>query len=232
MPVHSCRCLKESIIAEMDKNESEGNASERATTTALQKTSWLRRCYHWTLSWADHPHAKTALFLIALIESSIFPIPPDVLLVALALGRPDHSFRFAAVSTAGSTIGAAIGYLIGMALFATVAMPVIEFYAVMPQFELAQSWFEQYGVAIILIAGFSPIPFKVFTIAAGAFGLPFIWFMLASLVSRGARFYLEAALLHWGGPRLRELVERHFEWITIGVTVLVVAGFGLLWLLR
>lgn len=199
---------------------------------AGKRKSLLRRCYHWTLSWADHPHAKIALFLIAVIESSVFPIPPDILLIALALGRPDHSFRFAAVSTAGSTIGAAIGYLIGMALFAAVALPVIDFYGVMPQFEWAQTQFETYGVSIILIAGFSPIPFKVFTIAAGAFGLPFLWFMLASLVSRGARFYLEAALLHWGGPRLRELVERHFEWITIAVTLLVVAGFVLLWLLQ
>lgn len=200
--------------------------------TGQKRESWLRRCYRWTLSWADHPHAKSALFLIALIESSVFPIPPDVLLIALALGRPDHSFRFAAVSTAGSTVGAAIGYLIGMTLFVAVAMPIIEFYGVTAQFQLAQGWFETYGVAIILIAGFSPIPFKVFTIAAGAFGLPFLWFMLASLASRGARFYLEAALLHWGGPRLRELVERHFEWMTIAVTVLVVAGFALLWLLR
>jgi len=200
--------------------------------TEVKRESWLRRCYHWTLSWADHPHAKIALFLIALIESSVFPIPPDILLIALALGRPDHSFRFAAVSTAGSTVGAALGYLVGMALFAAVAMPVINFYGIMPQFEMAQGWFEEYGVAIILIAGFSPIPFKVFTIAAGAFGLPFLLFMLASLVSRGARFYLEAALLHWGGPRLRELVEKHFEWITIAVTILVVAGFALLWLLR
>lgn len=197
-----------------------------------KRASWLKRCYFWTLSWADHPHAKLALFLIALIESSVFPVPPDVLLIALALGRPDHSFRFAAVSTAGSTVGAAVGYLIGMALFATVAMPIINFYGVMDQFELAQGWFERYGVVIILIAGFSPIPFKVFTIAAGAFGLPFIWFMLASLLSRGARFYLEAALLHWGGPSLRGFVERHFEWLTIGITLLVVVGFAGLWLLR
>ncbi len=192
----------------------------------------MRRCYYWTLSWADRPHAKLALFLIALIESSIFPVPPDVLLIALALGHPDHSFRFAAVSTAGSILGAAVGYLIGMGLFVAVGMSIIEFYGLVPQFELAQGWFETYGVAIILIAGFSPVPFKVFTIAAGAFGLPFIWFMLASLLSRGARFYLEAALLYWGGPRLRELVEKHFEWITIVITVLVVAGFAMLWLLQ
>lgn len=119
-----------------------------------------------------------------------------------------------------------------MALFAAVAMPIIDFYGLLPQFELAKGWFESYGVAIILIAGFSPIPFKVFTIAAGAFGLPFVWFMLASLVSRGARFYLEAALLHWGGASLRAFVERHFERLTIAVTLLVVAGFALLWLLQ
>lgn len=204
----------------------------REVVDEQRRASWLKRCYFWTLSWADRPHAKLALFLIALIESSVFPVPPDVLLIALALGRPDHSFRFAAVSTAGSTIGAAAGYLIGMALFATVAMPIIDFYGVMEQFELAQSWFDTYGVAIVLVAGFSPIPFKVFTIAAGAFGLPFLWFMLAALFSRGARFYLEAALLHWGGPSLRAFVERHFEWLTIGITILVVVGFAGLWLLH
>lgn len=155
-----------------------------------------------------------------------------MLLVALALGRHSHAFRFALLSTAGSTVGAAIGYLIGMALFVSVALPIIEFYGVMSQFEMARGWFEQYGVVTVLIAGFTPIPFKVFTIASGAFGLPFLWFMLAALVSRGARFYLEAALLYWGGPRLRELVERHFEWITVAVAVLVVAGFGALWLFR
>jgi len=119
-----------------------------------------------------------------------------------------------------------------MMLFAAIALPLIEFYGVMEQFDLAKQWFTEYGVVVILIAGFSPIPFKVFTIAAGAFGLPFFWFMLASLISRGARFYLEAALLHWGGPGLRELVERHFEWITIAVTLLVLGGFAGLWLLR
>jgi len=199
---------------------------------ADKRESWLRRCYGWTMSWADHPHAKIALFMIALIESSVFPIPPDVLLIALALGRPDQSFRFAAISTMGSTVGAAVGYLIGMTLFVAVAMPIINFYGVMQPFELAKSWFEQYGVAIILIAGFSPIPFKVFTIAAGAFGLPFLWFILASFVSRGSRFFLEAALLHWGGARLRAFVEHHFEWITVVVTVLVVVGFAGLWLLH
>ncbi|MDX8396662.1 MAG: YqaA family protein [Mariprofundaceae bacterium] len=194
--------------------------------------SWLRRCYHWTLSWADHKHAQTALFLIAVIESSFFPIPPDILLIALTLGRPDLALRFAALTTAGSVIGAVLGYLIGMMLFVSVAQPVLEFYGAMGKFDDVQTYFTEYGVWIVLIAGFTPIPFKVVTIAAGAFGLPFVEFIVAALISRGARFYLEAMLLRWGGDRLRDLVEKHFELLTIAVSMLVIAGFLGLWLLR
>lgn len=192
--------------------------------------SWLRQLYHWTLSWADHPNAGWALFVIAMIEASVFPIPPDVLLVALALGRPSDSLRFAALSTAGSITGAMLGYGIGMFLFATMAQPVIEFYHATATFNHVQELFTEYGVAIILLAGFSPIPFKIFTIAAGTFGLSFPAFMAAALVSRGARFYMEAALLRWGGDRLRGWVEKHFELMTIAVAIVVVGGFVLLWL--
>jgi len=135
------------------------------------KESWLRRCYHWTLSWADHPQAAWVLFAIAVIEASVFPIPPDVLLIALALGRPDLGLRFASIATAGSVVGAMIGYAIGMFLFAGVAEPLLNFYHAMEQFQHVQQWFTDYGVAIVLLAGFSPIPFKVITIAAGTFGL-------------------------------------------------------------
>ncbi len=192
--------------------------------------SWLRRLYHWTLSWADNPNAGRALFAIAVIEASVFPIPPDILLIALALGRPDASFRFAALSTAGTVVGAAIGYAIGMFLFTAVALPLMEFYNAMDTFHHVQQWFVEYGVAMILIAGFSPIPFKVFTIAAGAFGLSFPAFLAATLISRGARFYLEAALLRWGGQRLRVWVEQYFEWLTVAVAVAVIGGFVLLWI--
>lgn len=192
--------------------------------------SWLRRAYQWTLSWAEHPFAGRALFAIAVIEASVFPIPPDILLIALALGRPLSAFKFAGLATAGSVVGAMIGYTIGMFLFTTVAQPIIEFYHAMDKFEHVQSWFTEYGVAIVLLAGFSPIPFKVVTIAAGAFGLSFPAFIIASLISRGARFYLEAALLRWGGDRLRAFVEKHFEWLTIAVAIAVIGGFALLWL--
>lgn len=198
----------------------------------MAQASWLRRAYHWTLAWADHPQARWALFFIALIEASVFPIPPDVLLLALALGRPDLSLRFAAVATAGSTIGAAVGYAIGMLLLVSVGIPVLTFFGAMPQFEHVQTLFQDYGVVLVLIAGFSPIPFKVITIAAGAFGLSFWMFLLAALCSRGARFYLEGIIMRWGGARLRGWVERYFEWITLSVVILIVAGFGILWLLR
>jgi len=196
----------------------------------ILKPAWLRRCYHWTLSWAGHPQAQVALFLIAVIEASVFPIPPDILLIALALGRPALGMRLALLATAGSAIGACIGFAIGMLLFVSVAQPLLEFYGAMEQFNHVQDLFREYGLWVVLIAGFSPIPFKVVTIAAGAFGLSFPGFIAATCISRGARFFLEGGLLQWGGERLRVLVERHFEILTIAVVMLVVAGFVFLWL--
>jgi len=196
-----------------------------------KKVSLLRRLYYWTLSWAEHPSAKYALFFIALIESSIFPIPPDILLIALALGKPQWGIRLAAITTAGSTVGAIVGYGIGLFLFASIGQSIIDFYGLSSQYLKAEDWFAVYGVAIVLIAGFSPIPFKVITIAAGAFGLDFLLFVLSALVSRGARFFLVGGLLQWGGPRLRAFVEKHFELLTVLVTLLVVIGFVAIWML-
>jgi len=195
----------------------------------ILKPVWLRRCYHWTLSWADHPQAQLALFFIAVIEASIFPIPPDILLVALALGRPELGMRLASLATTGSAIGACIGYAIGMLLFVSVARPLLEMYGAMGQFNHVQALFGEYGLWVVLIAGFSPVPFKVVTIAAGAFGLPFPGFIAATFISRGARFFIEGGLLQWGGERLRILVEKHFEIMTVAIAMLVIAGFVMLW---
>ncbi|OIO70067.1 MAG: cytochrome B [Zetaproteobacteria bacterium CG1_02_49_23] len=199
---------------------------------STDRPSLLRRCYRWTLSWAEHPQAKWGLFFVALIEASVFPIPPDVLLLALALGAPRSSMRLAGICTLGSTVGSVIGYAIGMFLFASVAEPLLQFYGAMGTFNHVQELFTEWGIGLVLIAGFSPIPFKVITIAAGAFDLPFFSFLLAAIVSRGARFYLEGALMQWGGDRLRQLVDKYFEWATLSVVVLVVAGFMGLWLFR
>ncbi len=189
----------------------------------------MRRCYHWTLGWARHPQAQVALFFIAVIEASFFPIPPDILLLALALGRPAIALRLATVATLGSAAGACVGYAIGMLFFAAVARPLLDFYGAMPQYLHVQQLFHAYGLGVVLVAGFSPIPFKVVTIAAGAFGLGFPGYLAAVFVSRGARFFLEGALLKWGGVRFRTLVERHFEILTLLVAALVVGGFVLLW---
>ncbi|MDQ6994209.1 MAG: YqaA family protein [Mariprofundaceae bacterium] len=201
-------------------------------TNEHASNSWLRRAYHWTLAWADHPQAQWALFFIALIEASVFPIPPDILLLALALGRPDLAFRFASICTAGSTVGAAIGYAIGLFLFASIAEPLLQTYGMMGQFHQVESWFGDWGLWLVLIAGFSPIPFKVITIAAGAFGLPFVGFIFTALLSRGARFFLESGLLYWGGDKLRAWVERYFEWASLGIALLLILGFLGLWLLH
>ena len=194
------------------------------------RPSWLRRAYRWTLSWADHPQAHWALFFIAVIEASVFPIPPDVLLLALALGRPDIAMRLAWLATLGSALGAMIGYAIGMLFLAGVAEPLLRFYGLMGQFQHVQQLFGTWGVWLVLIAGFSPIPFKVITIASGTFGLAFPGFVAATLASRGARFFLEGALLRWGGMRLRAFVERRFEWMTVLVVLLVIGGFVAIWL--
>lgn len=167
---------------------------------------------------------------IAFVEASFFPIPPDILLVALALGAPRQSLHFALLATVGSVTGAALGYGIGMFLFDTVAQPLLAFYHAQAQFDQVQHYFVEYGIGLVLVAGFTPIPFKLITIAAGAFGLPFLPFMLAALLSRGGRFLLEGALFRWGGARIRALVEHYFEWITVAVGALVVAGFGAVWL--
>ncbi|MDQ6963353.1 MAG: YqaA family protein [Mariprofundales bacterium] len=197
-----------------------------------QPRGYLRRCYHWTLDWANHPQARWALVIIAFMEASFFPIPPDVLLIALALGAPERALHFALLATVGSVAGAAGGYIIGMYLFDSVAQPLLALYHIEEQFAHLQQQFVEYGVGLVLIAGFTPIPFKLITISAGAFGLPFIPFILAALLSRGARFYLEGALFRWGGERIRGLVERYFELLTMVVGLLVVVGFGALWLVR
>lgn len=205
---------------------------EGAQAASAKRRSWLRRCYDWTVAWADHPQAQTALFAVAVIEASVFPIPPDVLLLLLALGRPQLSWRLAAITTAGSTVGALIGYVIGMFLFASLAAPLLRFYHAMAQFEYVQGLFVHYGTWVVAVGGFSPIPFKVVTIAAGAFGLPLPAYFLAVIASRGLRFYLEGGLLYWGGARLHRFVERHFEWFTLIVALLVILGFAALWAWR
>lgn len=184
----------------------------------------LRRLYHWTLGWANHKAATVALFVLAFAESSFFPIPPDVLLVALALGKPTGAFKFAAICTAGSVLGGMAGYAIGLGL-TDVAHKMLEWFASEETIATVQRKFEENTFLAIAIAGFSPIPYKVFTIAAGIFHVSFPVFVLASIVSRGTRFFLVALLIRKFGEKAKGVLETKFELITIVGTIVLVGGF-------
>ncbi|MGN7613463.1 YqaA family protein, partial [Magnetococcales bacterium HHB-1] len=185
----------------------------------------IKRLYHWTMEQARSPHAVKVLFLIALAESSFFPIPPDLLLIPMAMAIPASALSYAGWCTLGSVIGGAIGYGIGYGFWQVIGQPIIEFYGAAGKYDQVQAYFHQYDVWIVAIAGFSPIPYKLFTITAGALHANFPIFILTSLLSRGARFYLVAGLLKWGGDRFRKLVEDNLNLLVTVITILVVVGF-------
>ena len=184
----------------------------------------LRRLYHWTIGWADRPSAAWALFAIAFAESSFFPIPPDVLLLALGLGQPKKALRFAAICTAGSVLGGIVGYGIG-ALLTGPATDFLNFLTTPKTIAEVRRQFGENTFLYVAIAGFTPIPYKVFTIAAGIFGVNFPVFVAASLCSRGARFFLEAIFLRIYGEKAKGFLETKFEWVTIGGGIVLVGGF-------
>ncbi|MFO7813988.1 MAG: YqaA family protein [Pelovirga sp.] len=184
----------------------------------------VRRLYDWVLTWANSRYALLALGLLAFTEASFFPIPPDVLIMALALSMPQRSFRYALIATVGSVLGAALGYAIGWGLWDTLAS---YFYAYVPGvteegFVRVGELFSEYDFWVIFAAGFTPIPYKIFTIAAGVFAINFPVFMLASLIGRGLRFYLVATLFYYMGQSARTLIEKYFNLLTVIVFILVV----------
>jgi membrane protein YqaA with SNARE-associated domain len=188
----------------------------------------LRRMYDWVLSWAGHRHAPAALFVLAFAESSFFPVPPDVLLIALALSAPTRAFRLAAITTVGSVLGGLGGYVIGYGFMSSIGNWILDTYSFHAQFERIREFYLHYDIWAVGIAGFSPIPYKVFTIAAGAFDMDPWRFTLASLVSRGARFFLVAWLIWRYGAPIRSFIDRYFNMLTIVFTVLLVGFFVLL----
>ena len=188
--------------------------------------------YDWTLHWAESPQALMALFLIALAESSVFPIPPDVLLIAIVAARPGGWLRAAAACTAGSAIGAVIGYAIGAGFMATLGQPIVEFYGAQAHWDRVVALYNgEWGVWFLAGAAFTPIPFKVATIAAGATQMSFVPFVLVSLIGRGARFILVAAILRIFGAQVRRLLEQHFDTAALLFLALLVGGFLILRLL-
>jgi len=182
------------------------------------------RLYDWTLNLSRHRQAPWWLGVLSFAESSFFPIPPDVMLAPMALARRSRAFWFALITTVASVLGGVAGYFIGAWFFEPLAQPLIDFYHAGEKFEAMKVWFQDKGIWVVLLAGFTPIPYKIFTIAAGALSMAFAPFVLASIVGRGARFFLVAALVYFGGPKFEQGLRRYIDIIGWAVVALVVAG--------
>jgi membrane protein YqaA with SNARE-associated domain len=188
---------------------------------------WLRKSYDWVLSWAETPYGNVALFLIAFAESSFFPIPPDVLLIALCLGKIEKCYRFALICTAGSVLGGITGYGLGWGLWASLDQ---WFFTYVPGFDeeafnRVQDIYKKWDFWFVFVAAFTPVPYKVITLSAGVFGLNFFMFTLSTIVGRSARFFLVAALISRFGDHARRIIDKWFNLLTIAFVVLLIAGF-------
>ncbi len=203
-------------------------STEQRTAEAAPRVGWIRRTYDWVLGWADSPYGSLALFILAFVEASFFLVPPDILLIALCVGQARRSLYFAGLCTAGSVLGGIFGYVIGFQLFEIAGRPIIEFYDAAEAFQRVGDLYRDNLVLALGTAGFTPIPYKVFTIAAGAFAVPFVPFVVISAASRGARFFLVAGLIRLFGPQIRSFIDRYFNLLTIVFVVALVAGFLLL----
>lgn len=183
------------------------------------------KLYDKVLSWSRHEHAPRYLGLLSFAESSFFPVPPDVMLAPMVIARRDRAWRFAMLTTITSVAGGIAGYFIGHFLFAELGQPVIDLYGAQAKFDQVKDWFDQYGVWVVFAAGFSPIPYKLFTITSGVLTLALLPFVLASLIGRGARFFLVAGLLFWGGERFEQFLRQRIDqigWWTVALITVVV----------
>jgi membrane protein YqaA with SNARE-associated domain len=181
--------------------------------------------YNRVMQWSRAPHASWYLAGLSFAESSFFPIPPDVMLAPMSMAEPKRAWRLAALTTAASVIGGMLGYSIGYFAFESI-QPWIQELGYWDKYLLAKSWFDEWGFWAIFLAGFSPIPYKVFTIASGSLGMAIPPFLVASAVGRGARFFLVAGLLAWGGPRLEQALRRYIErigWLLVAAALIAYA---------
>ena len=175
----------------------------------------LKRLYDWTMRLAGHKRSDVALGFISFIESSLFPIPPDVLLIPMVLAQRERAWRIAAICTVTSVAGGLLGYFIGFTLWVQIGQPIVDFYGYMDKFAAFQGRYEEWGAWIVAFFGLTPFPYKVITIASGVVSLDIWTFMLASVLSRGARFFLVAALLWKFGDPIREFIEKRLGLITV-----------------
>lgn len=178
--------------------------------------------YERVMQWSKHRHAMRYLFGLSFAESSFFPIPPDVMLAPMALATPSKAWNFAALTTVASVLGGLLGYFIGLFAFDMIE-PLLQESGYYPKYLQAKGWFDEWGFWAIFVAGFSPIPYKVFTITAGVISMALIPFVLASAIGRGARFFLVSALMAWGGERMDGMLKKYIDWIGWLVVILVAA---------
>ena len=207
--------------------------------TAAETVAWWhfhRRLYNWVIHFADTPHGERALFLLSFAESSFFPVPPDVLLAPLTLGAPKKWFRFALSCSIASVLGGVLGYMIGMFLWEQIGAWVFAHLGGIgfteENFGKFQDAYNQYGFWIVFTCGFTPLPYKVCTITAGVAGILFPGFLIASAISRSARFFLVAGLFGWKGEAIRPFIEKYFNWLSLAFVLLLIGGFAALKLLH
>lgn len=208
---------------------------EPSADSMLFKKNPLKSLYYWVLGWADSPYGPLALFLLAIAESSFFPVPPDVLLIALCIGGPYRWLRFATICSLGSVIGGCLGYLIGFAFYDVLGQWIIDFTATLSHqdtqalYNKVAEYFAQYGAWVVGIAGFTPIPYKVFTITAGFSKMAFLPFLIASAISRSARFFIVAAIIgllfEKYGERIKLFVDKYFNLLSLAFVILLILGF-------
>ncbi len=192
----------------------------------------LRRLYDWVLHWAETPYGVPALLVLAFAESSFFPVPPDVLLIALAVSIPSRAFWYALICAAGSICGAYLGYAIGYFSWEAIGRPLVEFYQGQETMNWIRLQYETYGFWGVFVAALTPIPYKVFTVASGVFGFDLATFTAASILGRGLRFFAVGTLIYFFGPPVKDLIDRHFNLMVALFAALLVGGFAIIkWLL-
>lgn len=189
------------------------------------KRTAIRKLYDWVLHWAETPYGSLALILLAFAESSFFPVPPDVLLIALAISIPRRSFFYALECSVSSVVGGMLGYFIGVALMDAIGWKIIDFYNLRALFEQLFQKFNDYNFWAMLIAAITPIPYKVFTIAAGAANATFWVFLIASIIGRSFRFFAVGTLIYLFGERIKNFIDKYFNWLSIVFVILLIGGF-------
>lgn len=190
--------------------------------------NYVRRLYDWVLSWAEKRYGAWMLAILSFSESSFFPVPPDPLLIALCLGSKPRSFYFAFVCSVASVLGGLAGYAIGILAFETIGQIILDWYDAAEMYVSVQRHYANHGFLYVFVAGFTPIPYKIFTIAAGVFELALAPFIFASVVSRSARFFLVATVIYFFGERVKDFIDRWFNLLTVVFAILLVGGFLLI----